>query len=218
VDEFLQEKEQLDKRKKAMLYRKWKERVFYPIQSQIMQKMEGPAYKWLDHEKRQLFEKYLNYRNAKGYIFLDTLSLEDYDPLSLTRPISPHHGTRPRLNDPLLSQQTDRDEEDEVVEACEYGLPVTTSQLKAVKRPLVPLGRHGTECSTWLAMEITSIDSQARVRSRQRMRHLSNKSRIDFEKWFSEGRDQQLADQELHFQHKRAVDVMHEPLDLSMTS
>jgi hypothetical protein len=30
-----------------------------------MQKMEGPAYKWLDHEKRQLFEKYLNYRNAK---------------------------------------------------------------------------------------------------------------------------------------------------------
>ena len=50
------------------------------------------------------------------------------------------------------------------------------------------------------------------------MRHQSNKSRIDFEKWFSGSTDKQLADQELQLQHKRTVDVKHDPLDLSMIS
>lgn len=31
IDEYLQEKDQLDKRKKEMLFKKWRERVFEPI-------------------------------------------------------------------------------------------------------------------------------------------------------------------------------------------
>lgn len=31
--------------------------------------------------------------------------------------------------------------------------------------PLVPLGRHGTECKTWLRMQLHDIDSGVRMRS-----------------------------------------------------
>lgn len=31
--------------------------------------------------------------------------------------------------------------------------------------PLVPLGRHGTECNTWLRMQLHDIDSGVRKRS-----------------------------------------------------
>lgn len=85
MDEYLQEKDLLNKRRKEMLYKKWREQVFEPIQvhdaclalfdyntdafhltqAQVIEEVAGPAYKWLDNEKRQLFERYLNYTNRK---------------------------------------------------------------------------------------------------------------------------------------------------------
>lgn len=62
-----------------MLYKKWNERVFKPIQKEITRKMGSEAYQMLDHEKRDLFEKYLNYRTQQE-VFLDTISQERYQP------------------------------------------------------------------------------------------------------------------------------------------
>lgn len=126
--------------------------------------------------------------------------------------------TTARLNDPLISQQHDRSQEEHIIDACEYGLPRTTSQLKSLKHPLVPLGRHGTECSTWLAMELTHIDSQVRTRSRQRMRKKSNETSTDFEQWSNTPRDPKLIDQEMQLQHKRFYKAQVKSLDLSMVS
>jgi len=90
-----------------MLYQKWSERVFAPIQQGLASQMGGSGCRELDRKKRQLFGHYLSYQNRKvrfylephevvctqfmynsipcmQTIFLDTISSEEYDPLLLT--------------------------------------------------------------------------------------------------------------------------------------
>lgn len=38
-------------------------------------------------------------------------------------------------------------------------------EMRLPPAPLVPLGRHGTECNTWLRMQLHDIDSGVRKRS-----------------------------------------------------
>ena len=62
-----------------MLYKKWKERVFEPIQNTLRKKMDSVEYKIQDDETRKLFDDYLRC-TTKQEVFLDTLSLEKYNP------------------------------------------------------------------------------------------------------------------------------------------
>ena len=57
----------LDQRKKEMLYKKWSERIFAPIQSQMYQAMKG-NYAAVDRKKRELFNEYIKHRNKKVMI------------------------------------------------------------------------------------------------------------------------------------------------------
>lgn len=81
LNDYLAEEKGHDERKKAMLYKKWKERVFEPIQNVINKKMDSDDYKLLDNEKRKLFDNYLTY-SSKQEVFLETISHEEYDPNS----------------------------------------------------------------------------------------------------------------------------------------
>ena len=52
-----------------------------------------------------------------------------------------------------------------VVLACDLGEQLSDKEVEAQrlpKPPLIPLGRHGTVCSTWLDMELTDIQSDVR--------------------------------------------------------
>ena len=92
--------------KREMLYHKWTERVFSPLHQQLAQSMDSQQWRALDRAKSNLFQKYLEYRNRKvemrkllsllhpppflplsflpsQAVFLDTVSAEEYDPLSL---------------------------------------------------------------------------------------------------------------------------------------
>ena len=62
-----------------MLFKKWNERVFNPIQQEIRRKMQSQDYQMLDNEKRELFDKYLKYSTRQD-VFLDTISREEYNP------------------------------------------------------------------------------------------------------------------------------------------
>ena len=66
--------------KKEMLYKKWSERVFTPINSAVSDKMEEESYNTNDCKKRQLFDDYLTYSNQR-IVFLDTIG-NDYRPLA----------------------------------------------------------------------------------------------------------------------------------------
>ena len=73
-----------------------------------------------------------------------------------------------KLADPLLQQQDQCNEEDRVAVACVLGERLSDREIEAMRLPslpLVPLGRHGTKCSTWQGMKFTDIQSDVRVRS-----------------------------------------------------
>ena len=52
-------------------------------QGEIGSKLSGKQYSKLDSKKRKLFSRYLDTCNAKGTVFLDVISNEEYAPLSL---------------------------------------------------------------------------------------------------------------------------------------
>ena len=73
------------------------------------------------------------------------------------------------LRDPLLSQGRERSEEDRIIIRCGTGSTLTDRDIECVRLPplpLVPLGRHGTECSTWTEMPMGDIESPVRQASR----------------------------------------------------
>ena len=73
-----------------------------------------------------------------------------------------------KLDDPLILQEATRMEEDRMVLRCNTGDTLSDKEIEERRlppAPLVPLGRHGTECNTWLRMQLHNIDSDVRKRS-----------------------------------------------------
>ncbi|KAJ7385675.1 hypothetical protein OS493_013702 [Desmophyllum pertusum] len=213
VDSFIDHKAALDKRKKQMLFKKWSERVYSPVKEKIDQEMNGPNYRHLDRRKRDIYKKYLDYNNRKGVVFLDVMSPEEYDPLVLNanRP-APLKAITKTLDDPLISQGCTRLDEDRTVVRCITGDTMSDKEIDDMHlppAPLVPLGRHGTECNTWLRMQLHDIDSGVRKRSGQRMKGIYNDSQLDYEEWRKLERNSDTIDIELRSQKRRLFREKH---------
>ncbi|XP_078001478.1 protein FAM228B-like [Glandiceps talaboti] len=205
VDEFVSNKEYLDLRKKEMLHKKWSERVYDPLQAQVYKGMKR-EYSNVERRKRDLHDDYVDYCNRRP-VFLDTMSKADYNPLQLQVPRpAPIVAETKTFDDPLIAQEKVRNEEDKTVVRCMTGKSLCDKgieQYRLPPLPLVPLGRHGTECSTWLAMQLHDIDSQVRYQSRRRMRSSFNDSHFDFEQWAGMTFDPKIVDEEMQCQKKR---------------
>ncbi|XP_013421901.1 protein FAM228B isoform X2 [Lingula anatina] len=223
IDAFLAAKEVHDLRKKEILHKKWNDQVHEPIRKEVIKEMGGPAYKQLDRRKRQIYKEYLEFTNQKGHVFLDTVDPAEYCPLGLhvNRPLGTrgiHAETKP-LRDPLLSQAKERAEEDRTILRCTTGITYTDKDIEKIKLPplpLVPLGRHGTECKTWLAMPMHDIESPVRKASRGRMRGDYNHSQFNFAQWAKMPFHPAIVDEELQSQRKRLYTV-HPPYTLEQT-
>ena len=73
------------------------------------------------------------------------------------------------IKDPLLLQERERYAEERTILRCEMGSKLSDRDIQQIQLPplpLVPLGRHGTESTTWVAMPLSYIESPARVASR----------------------------------------------------
>lgn len=79
LDSFLTLQEERQDCKKEILYKKWCERVFVPVQTKLSEKMASNDFHLKGSEKRALFDQYLCYRNKKQ-VFLDTFNSEEYHP------------------------------------------------------------------------------------------------------------------------------------------
>ncbi len=80
MDLYLALQEERQQCKKEILYKKWCERVFIPVQAQIEAQLSSDDFQALVSEKRELFDQYLIYRNEKQ-VFLDTIIPDEYNPL-----------------------------------------------------------------------------------------------------------------------------------------
>uniref|UniRef100_H2ZKQ2 Protein FAM228B n=1 Tax=Ciona savignyi TaxID=51511 RepID=H2ZKQ2_CIOSA len=223
IDEFLKDNDLLNLRKKELLYKRWNERVYVPVRKRVEQAIES-GFQPLDGARRKEHRNYLNYTNKKGVVFLDTISQEDYNPLALygDRSSTSLKIRTARLKDPLLASERQRDDEDKMILQCETGLIFPDHRIRSRRLPpppLVPLGRHGTSCSTWLAMPLRDVESPLRMRSRHRMKKSVNKSIIEFDGWNGHKYGQEVVDSELGIQRKRRFDIpstMPSPAILAM--
>lgn len=189
LDNMLYYKDMLSLRKRQLLHKKWTKRVYEPIRREIDGQMKSPRanYPELCSRKRQLHKEYLEHVNRKGHVFLDTYAPDEYYPLGLhaVRPAPLVAKTGP-LRDPLSDQARQRNDEDRDILRCETGSTLADhdlSQIRLPPLPLVPQGRHGTECSGWLGMPMGDIESPIRMASRRRMKGVYNNTKIDFQAW-----------------------------------
>jgi hypothetical protein len=122
--------------------------------------MGGNRFKDIEREKRRLFQNYINYCN-KQRVFLDTVSGSDYNPLLLTDRHTQVLAVTGELDDPLLTQQTERARETQIITGSlhEEGGEVAERGLDAVN---------------WLALQLVDVDSYARQRSRMRVQRDHN--------------------------------------------
>jgi len=183
LNKVIERDNDMKKRKTQLLSKKWYEQTYIPLNNKILEEMNGENYKKLDKEKRIQYTNYLNHQNSKeGNVFLDVFEREEYDPLYLNfqRP-GPLKAAPGKLADPLLHLQDKRNEEERVVLACNLGETLSNKEIEYRRLPdlpLIPLGRHGTKCSSWLDMELTDIQSDVRVRSQERRFGIRNNSNV----------------------------------------
>ncbi|XP_064628301.1 protein FAM228B-like isoform X2 [Lineus longissimus] len=215
IDDLLLYKDGLELRKKEILHKKWNERVHEPIRKHILGEMDGPAYTALARRKRQLYKEFIEFTNKKGHVFLDTFPPDEYFPFSMyPRPYHLRVATK-RLQDPLLSQERARSAEDRTILQCETGNIYSDRDIQQVRLPplpLVPLGRQGTECKTWIAMPLKDIESPVRHASREtvdpnvemwrRMKSDLNASHFSFDEWGSPV-NQTIVDKEMQVQKRK---------------
>ncbi|XP_071113819.1 protein FAM228B-like isoform X2 [Haliotis cracherodii] len=184
VDEYLEDKDLLDLRKKELLHKKWNDQVYEPLRKQIIDVMDGYDWPDLDRRKREMHKQYLEFLNDK----VETAALRD----------------------PLLSQGRERNMEERTILRCMTGTRYTDRDLEQVKLPplpLVPLGRHGTDSLQWLQMPLVNIESSPRQISRRRMHGHGTTSLLNFEEWAKQSFDPQVVDQEMQCQKKRMFKV-----------
>jgi len=220
IQDFLSHKDMLNQRKKELLHKKWTENVSEPISKEIDAEINGPNYLELMKRKRALHKEYLEHTNKKGHVFLDTIAPDEYYALSL-------HPTRPslltaqtgKLRDPLLSQERERSSEDRIIFRCMTGSKLTDRDLEQIRLPqlpLVPQGRHGTECRTWLEMPMGDIESPVRLASRRRMRGDYNHSHFGLEEWSKPPPSPSRIEAEMQTQKKRIYlqnpSYVHQPI------
>ncbi|XP_046327881.2 protein FAM228B-like isoform X2 [Haliotis rufescens] len=184
VDEYLEDKDLLDLRKKELLHKKWNDQVYEPLRKEIIDVMDGYDWPDLDRRKREMHKQYLEFLNDK----VETAALRD----------------------PLLSQGRERNMEERTILRCMTGTRYTDRDLEQVKLPplpLVPLGRHGTDSLQWLQMPLVNIESSPRQISRRRMHGHGTTSLLNFEEWAKQSFDPRVVDQELQCQKKRMFKV-----------
>lgn len=207
VDNYINQRDVTDLRKKEVLHKNWNERVYKPLRKKIIEAMDSNDWPEVDRRKRELHRQYLEFTNEKGHVFLDTMDPEEYYAMALNghRPAPIKIETRP-LHDPLISQGRQRSEEDRTILRCMTGYRYSDKDIEQVKMPampLVPLGRHGTDSIAWLKMPLINIESSPRLASRRRMSGKFNDTKIDFGEWSKAQYSHAEVDRELQIQKKR---------------
>ncbi|XP_064618457.1 protein FAM228B-like [Liolophura sinensis] len=204
--EYLGNRSILELRRKELLHKRWSDEVYEPLRKKINDEMSSRHWPDVDRRKREMHKQYLEFSNRKGHVFLDTIDPGEYYAMALTgqRP-APLKIATAKLRDPLLSQGSQRNDEDRMMLRCLTGNHYTDRDIEQIKQPLlplVPLGRHGTECSTWLSMPLHNIESTCRQASRRRMVG-STRHQMDFGTWAKAPFDSAVVDEEMQVQRRR---------------
>ncbi|XP_029281549.1 protein FAM228A [Cottoperca gobio] len=142
LERFLCQKDFTEQRRRELLYKHWTERVWFPLQRRVEEHVSScsPA---AVKRQQNLYSHYLHHCNTKGFVFLDTFDLREYNPFLLH--IKKPHYLKPStadVKDPLCLQLHERLKEKRRACSCEAGYKYTRRQVET--RPQSDILLHAT--------------------------------------------------------------------------
>eukprot|EP00064_Thunnus_orientalis_P020527 superscaffoldBa00005689_g20665 len=82
LENFLSQRDVAELRRRELLHKRWTERVWMPLQRRVEQRVSSCTPE--ETKRRQtLYSHYLHHCNSKGFVFLDTGDLREYNPFLL---------------------------------------------------------------------------------------------------------------------------------------
>ncbi|XP_041043921.1 protein FAM228A isoform X7 [Carcharodon carcharias] len=165
LDKYSAYKDMLNLRRKELLYKKWNDDVYEPLQWKVKARLNQSI-----ERRRPSVLQYLDYCDKKEPVFLEEYNPDDFNPFV-------RHLCKPRkfktrtstLNDPLLLQSRSKSVEDNAILQCQEGKLYSlkeTEEFHKSQLPLVPLGRQNIDSIKWLSVPLNYIDSDIRQRIR----------------------------------------------------
>ncbi|XP_044512656.1 protein FAM228B-like [Gracilinanus agilis] len=211
VDKYLQHQDFLNERRREMLHKRWVENVACPLQQKIIDKVGSPR----DIEKRKRLEldDYLKFKNAMGYVSLETYDSKTYDPFYMMNK-DPYYlkVMVPPFLDPLLKAQRDRDQENRVLLQCERGKTYTLKMFRDTEKaellarlPQSSLTRQNIGPNDWLAISAGYVESDLCKKSRLKVKVDRNRISWALRKAFYPS--------EAESEEEETVKMAHESLD-----
>ncbi|XP_067272994.1 protein FAM228A isoform X2 [Pseudorasbora parva] len=120
LDHYLTHRDALDLRKSKLLYKRWTQNVWLPVQRSIKQHFTQHGYN--DTQRmRSMHAHYINYCNAKGFVFLESYDPLEYNPFLHHFNTHYHKISTSALEDPLSLQSRARIKEKTAVLRCQTG-------------------------------------------------------------------------------------------------
>ncbi|XP_053397290.1 protein FAM228B-like isoform X3 [Mercenaria mercenaria] len=147
VEDYITRRDVTDLRKKEVLHKNWSERVYKPLRKKIIEAMDSNDWPEVDRRKRELHRQYLEFTNAKGHVFLDTIDPEEYYAMAL-------NGHRPApIKDEKNSAEVDKCKASQKKEEKLFKKEIqkmdkfikTTIETRPLHDPLISQGRQRSE-------------------------------------------------------------------------
>ncbi|XP_070705928.1 protein FAM228A [Pempheris klunzingeri] len=89
LERFLSQRDVTELRRRELLHKRWTERVWFPLQRRVEE--QASSCSRAEAKRRQsLYSHYLHHCNTKGFAFLETYDLKEYNPFLLSIK-QPHH-------------------------------------------------------------------------------------------------------------------------------
>ncbi|XP_022623646.1 protein FAM228B isoform X2 [Seriola dumerili] len=144
LERFLSQRDVTQLRRRELLHKRWTERVWFPLQRRVEEHVSSCS--TLEVKRRQsLYSRYLQHCNTKGFVFLETYDLKEYNPflLNIKKPQYFKLNTAD-LKDSLHLQLHQRREEKRTARSCEAGCKYTGRQAKKLPHSDRPLSESVT--------------------------------------------------------------------------
>lgn len=87
LQSFLDQRDVTELRRKELLHKSWTEHVWFPLQRRVDEHLSSCG-KMEAERQQSLYRNYLQHCNSKGFVFLETYNLKEYNPflLSIKKP------------------------------------------------------------------------------------------------------------------------------------
>ncbi|XP_054475046.1 protein FAM228A [Anoplopoma fimbria] len=139
LERFLNQRDVTELRRRELLHKRWTERVWFPLQTRVEEHVSScsPA---SVRRRQSLYSHYLHHSNTKGFVFLETYDLKEYNPF-LLHIKKPHFFklSTADLKDPLFLQLHERLKEKRTARSCEAGCKYTRRQVEKLPQSGRPL-------------------------------------------------------------------------------